>query len=103
MLTQRPPVCLLDEPNAHLDLHFQVSSLELVQHHIDSSGGCAVIVLHDVNLALRFCHRALLLFGDGETLHGNCAEVLNTDNLGRLYRHPMREFTDDGARCFVPG
>ncbi len=103
LLTQQPTVCLLDEPNTHLDLHYQVSSLDLVATHVAASGGSAVMVLHDVNLALRFCHTALLLFGGGDTLYGSVDEVIDADNLSRLYRHPMREFRDGKARCFVPG
>lgn len=103
LLAQRPTVCLLDEPNTHLDLHHQVSTLDVVVRHVVEQGGCAVMVLHDVNLALRFCGRALLLFGAGETLHGPADEVLTSENLGRLYRHPMREFRDGQSRCFIPG
>lgn len=102
LLTQRPAVCLLDEPNTHLDLHYQVSSLQLVREHVEDVGGCAVMVLHDVNLALRFCRTALLLFGHGDTLYGPVADVIDTERLSRLYRHPMREFRDGEARCFVP-
>ncbi|MCZ7598992.1 MAG: ABC transporter ATP-binding protein [Gammaproteobacteria bacterium] len=103
LLAQRPTVCLLDEPNTHLDLHHQISASDVVIRHVDEHGGSAVMVLHDVNLALRFCGRALLLFGDGETLHGAADEVLTSENLGRLYRHPMREFRDGQSRCFIPG
>ena len=102
LLAQQPVICLLDEPNAHLDLHHQISSLESIIEHVESLRGMAVIVLHDVNLALRFCNRTLLLFGDGHSLHGAAGNVLNAENLTRLYRHPMRELADDSRRCFVP-
>ncbi len=102
LLAQRPAVCLLDEPNTHLDLHHQVSALSLVCEHVADCRGSAVMVLHDVNLALRFCRSALLLFGGGDTVHGPVDEVLDSRVLGRLYGHPMREFRDGEARCFVP-
>lgn len=103
LLTQDPLVCLLDEPNTHLDLHYQIASLELIVGHVTAREGSALMVLHDVNLALRFCRFALLLFGAGDTLYGPAASVLNSANLTRLYRHPMREFSDGENRCFVPG
>ncbi|KAA3625245.1 MAG: ABC transporter ATP-binding protein [Proteobacteria bacterium] len=103
LLAQRPLVCLLDEPNTHLDLHHQISLLELVTDQVIQGGGCAVMVLHDVNLALRFCRSALLLFGDGDTLYGSTDDVIDSANLTRLYQHPMRAFTDGDSRCFVPG
>jgi iron complex transport system ATP-binding protein len=103
LLAQQPACCLLDEPNAHLDLHHQISSLESIMEHLESEQGAAVMVLHDINLALRFCNRALLLFGNGDTVHGPAENVLNTENLTKLYRHQMKEFKDAVQRCFIPG
>jgi iron complex transport system ATP-binding protein len=50
-----------------------------------------VMVLHDINLALRYADRALLLFGEGRTLEGPAREsVLTAEALSRLYGHPLR-------------
>jgi iron complex transport system ATP-binding protein len=59
-------------------------------------------VLHDPGFAARYCGHALLLFGDGEWLAGPADEVINTENLGRLYGHPLHELQADGQRWFVP-
>ena len=60
------------------------------------------MVLHDPGLAARYCDTALLLFGDGEWLAGPSAEVVTTENLSRLYAHPLRELRDGEQRWFVP-
>jgi iron complex transport system ATP-binding protein len=93
---------LLDEPLAHLDLNHQIAVLELLSRRARGDGVGIVMVLHDINLALRHADRALLLFGEGRTLEGPVAEVLTAESLSRLYGHPLREMRDDGARYFVP-
>jgi iron complex transport system ATP-binding protein len=101
LLAQAPGLYLLDEPLAHLDLNHQIAVLEVL------AGLCrrratVVAVLHDPNLALRYCGRALLLFGGGEWLEGPAAGVLTVENLSRLYGHLLRQLRDDGRRHFFP-
>jgi iron complex transport system ATP-binding protein len=103
VLAQATPVLLLDEPTNHLDLRHQQEILALLAAHGRHPGHLAVMVLHDVNAALRACDRALLLYGDGSFAHGACDEIITTDNLERLYGCPMRELGQNGARYFVPG
>ena len=103
LLAQQPRVYLLDEPLAHLDLNHQIAVLELLSRRAREDGVGIVMVLHDINLALRHADRALLLFGEGRTLEGPSGQVLTAENLSRLYGHPLREMRDGGARYFVPG
>ena len=102
LLAQQPQLYLLDEPLAHLDLNHQIAVLELLSRRARRDGVSIVMVLHDINLALRHADRALLLFGEGRTLEGPVAEVLTAESLSRLYGHPLREMRDGGARYFVP-
>jgi iron complex transport system ATP-binding protein len=104
LLAQQARLCLLDEPLAHLDLNHQIATLELLSQRARRDGMAFVMVLHDPNFALRFCDRALLLFGDGTQLAGPVADVLDEANLTRLYGYPMgRVVTAAGAPAiFVP-
>lgn len=86
LLAQEVPLCLLDEPTSHLDMHQQIALLDLL---IGWSGRTLVMTLHDVNLAARYCTHALLLFGDGAWCAGPLAEMLSVEVLTRLYRHPV--------------
>jgi iron complex transport system ATP-binding protein len=101
LLTQQPPLYLLDEPLAHLDLSHQIAMLELVQRHVVDCRAGFVIVLHDMNLALRYCQRALLLFGDGRWREGPSEQVLTAESLGELYGHSLRELRDGASRYFI--
>ena len=102
LLAQQPQAYLLDEPLAHLDLNHQIAVLELLSRRARADGVGIVMVLHDINLALRYADRALLLFGESRTLEGPVAAVLTAESLSRLYGHPLREMRDGGARYFVP-
>ena len=103
LLTQDPPVYLLDEPANHLDVHHQIRTFELLRNIAQQDGKALVATLHDVNLAARFCDHVLLLFGDGVTLHGLTSEVLNADNLARLLQHPMQHVITSHGKMFIPG
>ena len=103
LLALQPRLYLLDEPLAHLDLNHQIAVLELLSRRAREDGVAIVMVLHDINLALRHADRALLLFGEGRTLEGPVESVLTAEALSRLYGHPLREMRDGAARYFIPG
>ncbi len=102
LLAQQPRLCLLDEPLAHLDLNHQIAVLELFTRLARERTIGAIIVLHDVNLALRYADRVLLLSGDGAWREGPTAETLTADVLAGLYGHPLREVRDTDRRYFMP-
>jgi iron complex transport system ATP-binding protein len=100
LLAQEPTLMLLDEPINHLDPQHQIDVLRLLRARADA--GCAVVMsLHDIGHAARFCDQALLLFGDGEWLHGPTPQVLNEATVSRLYGASVREIAWEGGRTFV--
>jgi iron complex transport system ATP-binding protein len=101
LLTQQPLLNLLDEPLAHLDLSHQIVMLELARRNAAECRAGFIIAIHDMNLALRYCQRALLLYGDGRWKEGPSAEVLTTENLSELYGQSLRELADGAARHFI--
>jgi iron complex transport system ATP-binding protein len=102
LLVQSPRLYLLDEPLAHLDPHHGLAALQLLRRQAAAAGAAVVVVLHDANLALRYCDLALLLYGDGESGLGPVANVLECENLSRLYGHRLRVLDEDGRPWFVP-
>jgi iron complex transport system ATP-binding protein len=102
LLTQDPEVLLLDEPTSHMDIHHQIRILDLLRHRATSVGKSLLLVMHDPNLALRYCDHFLLLFGQGETLRGTAAEVLTRQNLERLYQHPLHALQSPHGTVWLP-
>jgi iron complex transport system ATP-binding protein len=55
VLVRRPQLLLLDEPTSALDMRWQLRVLQLLHDICRDTGAIAVIAIHDINLALRFC------------------------------------------------
>lgn len=102
LLTQDPRLLLLDEPTNHLDIHHQIRALQLACDLAADGMRALLLVMHDLNLAVRFCNRFLLLFGDGETVQGSAAGVLTQANLERLYRHPLLPLPGPRGQIWIP-
>ena len=80
-LAQQADHLLLDEPTNHLDLHHQFALLDLIA----ALGHTTVIVLHDLNLAARYCDRLVLLDGGRVVATGPPATVLRPDIVAAVY------------------
>jgi len=100
ILTQAPDVYLLDEPTNHLDPQHQLDALRIFRSKADN-GATIITSLHDVNLAVRFADRCLLLFGDGRWELGKCDDILNEASLSELYATPMEAVTWHERKLFI--
>lgn len=103
VFVQESGCVLLDEPGNHLDMHHQVAVLGGMVHQWKNQGGLVILVMHDVNLALRFSDHLLLLFGNGEVEYGSAQAIANEATLTRLYRHRMMSFDSPQGRWYLPG
>ena len=102
LLTQEPALLLLDEPTNHLDIHHQIAVLNLLQQWSQENKRALLMTLHDINLALRYCDHAMLLFGEGEVIAGRSEEVLTAANLERLYLHPLINVSGEWGQAYLP-
>ncbi len=101
LLTQDPDIFLLDEPNSHLDLKYQIQLLNILSDKAHKQQKTILMTLHDLNLAARFCDHVLLLTGDGNTLMGNTEELLNEKNLMQMYDYPIIRVKSAGRSAFI--
>ena len=83
-LAQQPKVLLLDEPTSALDIQNQYQVLKIVRDICHNDHVIAAVVLHDLNLALRFCDRFLLL-KDGQVYRHGDRSVLDSAALKEVY------------------
>lgn len=83
-LCQQPEVLLLDEPSSHLDLGHQAEVFNLLES-LNDRGLTIIAVLHDLNLAARYCRR-LVVLQDGQVVaDGITDQVLTADLVQRVY------------------
>lgn len=83
-LAQEPKVLLMDEPTSNLDLKNQIEVLEIVQEIIKTQKISAIITMHDLNLALRFANKFLLL-KDGEIFDFGDDTIVNPQSIKEVY------------------
>ena len=83
-LAQQPKVLLLDEPTSALDIQNQYHVLKLVRDICHNDNMIAAVVIHDLNLALRFCDRFLLL-KDGQVYRHGDRSILDSEALEEVY------------------
>lgn len=89
-LCQSTPVLLLDEPTAQLDLHHQMSLLELVRELAHHDHLAVLIALHDLNLAARYADRVALLVAGEIKAVGKPKQVLRRKLISEAYGWPVR-------------
>ena len=83
-LAQQPKVLLLDEPTSALDIQNQYGVLKMVRDICHKDSIIAAMVIHDLNLALRFCDRFLLL-KDGQVYRHGDRSILDSTALKEVY------------------
>ena len=91
---------LADEPVAALDPGHQLQVMELLAR-LAHSAKAAIVVLHDLTLAARFCDRLILLHRGRIRAEGHPDEVLNDTNLAGVYGIRAR-FGEPPERYIVP-
>jgi len=101
-MVQATDICLLDEPNNHLDPHQQVRLMDSITEHARSSNLALCMSLHDLNLAVRYCSHLAVMMDGGEVLTGTADDLLNEDTLSRLYQYPMQRIEQHGRVAWLP-
>jgi len=84
-LVREPRVLLLDEPLSALDLHHQLRTMDLLAGLAREREMVVVIILHDLQVALRHCDAAVLLQAGRVAAAGTPAQTMTPEHLARVY------------------
>jgi iron complex transport system ATP-binding protein len=84
-LTRQPRLLLLDEPTSALDLKHQLTVLSILRGLATPGGTSVLTVMHDINLAVRFADRLVVLRNGGVHASGSPAEVVDTGLLRDVF------------------
>lgn len=92
-LAQEPQILLLDEPTNNLDLKNQIEVMRIIKeivknNNIFSIVVLSIVVLHDINLALRFSDKFLLLKNGAIFAYGEM-EIITSENISSVYDIPV--------------
>lgn len=85
LLAQQSQFLLLDEPLAALDIAHQVEVMELVHKLAHELHLGVIIVIHDINLAARYCDHLIALHNGRLLAEGDAYQIVNTPSLHAIY------------------
>jgi iron complex transport system ATP-binding protein len=83
-LAQDTPALLLDEPTSAMDIRHAMAAMEELTRLADK-GHTVVAVLHDLNLAARYCDNLVMLDKGAVHAYGNVSRTLTPDNLRAVF------------------
>ncbi|MGY0499939.1 ABC transporter ATP-binding protein [Nocardia sp. FBN12] len=103
-LAQGTDILLLDEPTTYLDLAHSLEVLDLVDRLHAEFGRTVVMVLHDLNLAIRYSDE-LVVMRDGKIVaRGKPADIVTAKLLAQVFGLEATVLTDpvSGRPMIVP-
>lgn len=100
-LAQEPDLLLLDEPTSNLDLKNQMEVLKIIKKIVAAGRIAAVVSMHDLNLAIRFADKFILL-KNGEIFAAGGLEVITPENIEKVYSTPVKITEVDTIPVVVP-
>lgn len=100
-LAQEPRVILFDEPTSSLDISHQHRLMPRIQSIIHGEKRAAVMTMHDINLALRYSDKFLLL-QDGRVNAMGGREIINDASIEEVYGMKSRIVEVAGYPVVVP-
>jgi iron complex transport system ATP-binding protein len=97
-----PGLLMLDEPTSSLDLKHQIALVEISKQRA-RNGTSVIAVLHDLNLAIRFADRIVVMCDGAIAAEGTPSETITSDVLRRVFHIDVAVAqSDDGTPYLLP-
>ena len=84
-LAQEASTMLLDEPTSNLDIKYQIEVMDLIKRLARDKGVGAIAIIHDMDMAMRYCDKVVMLNLGVITAAGKAEDVLTPENIMRTY------------------
>lgn len=81
----KPKVLILDEPTAALDMNNQLKLLEYVKAYTKRHSACALMVVHDLNLAIQYSDKVAALHDGRLFTYGQPTQIINEQLIKHLF------------------
>ncbi|RJO62203.1 MAG: ABC transporter ATP-binding protein [Dehalococcoidia bacterium] len=102
VLAQQTEGILLDEPTSNLDIGRQIEVLDLMKEMCRKQGLTVGVALHDLNLAVQYCDRLILLHDGVIKAEGTPAQVVTQENISEVYGAGSAVYSIDGLPAILP-
>jgi len=97
-----PGLLLLDEPTSSLDMRHQIDLVETARRRAQN-GTAVIAVLHDLNLAMRFADRIVLLHRGKLAVDGGRTDAITAETIRRIFEVDVTiDHTDQGVPFLLP-
>lgn len=97
VLTGQPQTLLLDEMTNHLDLYYQYHLLELIKNMQVE----VLAVMHDLNLAAKFCQKLYLLKAGKIIAYGKTKDVLCSPVIEETFKIKIKTYNDEDGQLHL--
>lgn len=84
-LIRKPQLLLLDEPLSALDLNYQFHVMDLIMRETQARGIVTLVVVHDVNIAMRHGDHIVMLKAGKLVASGKPEAVITAQTLAEVY------------------
>lgn len=84
-IAQEAKVLLLDEPTSNLDIKHQLEVMDIIKKLVSGDGISAIVVMHDLNLASRYCDKVIMMKNGSIFAAGPPGSVLVSENIATVY------------------
>lgn len=100
-LAQETPYLFLDEPTTYLDIYFQYDILELIKRLNEEHGLTIVMVLHDLNQAIRYSDSIIAMKSGEIVVQGNPNDVITDKLIHDIYGVDVLVKKDEAAGLYT--
>ena len=100
-LVQQPKFLLLDEPTSNLDPRNQYELMKRVRHIALEHGISVAVVIHDLNLALRYCDKFLFI-KDSKIFSYGGHDTMTAQVISDVYNLKSEVIDYNGIKMVVP-
>lgn len=101
-LAQCPSFFIFDEPTSALDLKHQMNTMIKMREVVHDKGAGMVIALHDINLAMNYSDKVLMLKNGKIFAYGTPDETITEENICAVYGVESRIMEAEGRRFILP-
>lgn len=101
-LAQCPSFFIFDEPTSALDLKHQMNTTIKMREVVHDKGAGMVIALHDINLAMNYSDKVLMLKNGKIFAYGTPDETITEENIRAVYGVESRIMEAEGRRFILP-
>lgn len=101
-LAQNSPLVLLDEPISNLDLKHQVDIMELCKNLVKEKNITIISVLHDINFALKYSDKILVMHKGQIKSFGESSKVLTESLIEEVFGQKVDFIKHNDTTVVVP-